>query len=85
MLNETFSVIFKLCVGVTQSIFMLSGSFGVKLFPQLMDVLGMFGLCFLYTLMGFLSAFWGLLTIPDNRGKSLVKVEETYENKCQKN
>ena len=22
---------------------------------------------------------WGLLTIPDNRGKSLVKVEETYE------
>ena len=78
-------MIFKLCVGVTQSIFMLSGSFGVKLFPQLMDVLGMYGLCFLYTFMGFFSALWGLLTIPDNRGKSLVKVEETYENKCQKN
>ena len=68
-------------IGVTQSIFLLSGSFGVKLFPELKDALGMYGLCFLYTLVGFLSALWGFLTIPDNRGKSLVKVEEMYENK----
>jgi hypothetical protein len=34
--------------------------------------------------MAFLCAFWGAATIPDNRGKSLVKVEEFYENKTSK-
>ena len=28
-----------------------------------------------------MNCFLGILTIPDNRGKSLVKVEEMYEKK----
>ena len=31
-----------------------------------------------------MSALWGLNTIPDNRGKSLIKVEEMYEKKEEK-
>ena len=46
--------------------------------------LGFHGACCIYAIMAFLCAFWGAATIPDNRGKSLVKVEEFYENKTSK-
>ena len=45
--------------------------------------LGFHGACCIYAIMAFLCAFWGAATIPDNRGKSLVKVEEFYENKTK--
>ena len=32
-----------------------------------------------------MSGLWGLKTISDNRGKSLVKVEEMYENNYKSN
>ena len=41
--------------------------------------IGLSNCCFLYGSVGILNFLWGLFTIPDNRGKSLVKVEETYE------
>ena len=45
--------------------------------------LGFHGACYIYAILAFLCAFWGAATIPDNRGKSLVKVEEFYENKSK--
>ena len=45
--------------------------------------LGFHGACYIYAVLAFLCAFWGAATIPDNRGKSLVKVEEFYENKTK--
>ena len=42
---------------------------------------GLSNCCFLYGTIGLLNCFLGILTIPDNRGKSLVKVEEMYEKK----
>ena len=68
-------------IGITQASFLASGAIGVKFFPEMKDVIGLHGLCFLYTGMGIINAIWGAYTIPDNRGKSLVKVEEMYENK----
>ena len=43
-----------------------------KFFLQSMDVLGMYGLYFLYTIVGFLRALLELLTILDNWEKSIV-------------
>ena len=45
--------------------------------------LGFHGACYVYAILAYLCAFWGAATIPDNRGKSLVKVEEFYENKSK--
>ena len=42
--------------------------------------MGLHGLLFFYGVLGIFSCFWGLRKIPDNRGKSLVEVEEMYEN-----
>ena len=39
------------------------------------------GMFAFYSIMGAMMAFWGLMTIKDNRGKSLIKVEESYESK----
>ena len=39
------------------------------------------GCCFLYGGFAIINCIWGAYTIPDNRGKSLVKVEEMYEKK----
>ena len=38
--------------------------------------LGVHGIFFLYTGLAFCNAIWGFLTIQDNRGKSLAKIEE---------
>ena len=37
------------------------------------------GVFLIYAVMGLICALWGAFTMPDNRGKSLVKVEELYE------
>ena len=45
------------------------------------NAIGLSNCCFLYGTIGFFNCVWGIITIPDNRGKSLVKVEEMYEKK----
>ena len=58
---------------------MASSSPTIDLFLKL----GFHGACCIYAILAYLCAFWGAATIPDNRGKSLVKVEEFYENKTK--
>ena len=41
--------------------------------------IGLSNCLFLYGSIAFLNCIWGVIFIPDNRGKSLVKVEEMYE------
>ena len=48
------------------------------------DYLTFHGLFFLYGSTGIINCLWALKTIPDNRGKSLVKVEEFYEKQGKK-
>ena len=67
-------------VGVTDAIYQAVGALTVKLFPEMKKIFGFSGVCYFYGIMGFLQFAWGALTIPDNRGKSLVKVEENIEN-----
>ena len=56
-----------------------SGALNINFFPHMRDYLTFHGLFFLYGAAGLVNCFWALKTIPDNRGKSLVKVEETFE------
>ena len=58
-----------------------SGCSSVKVFPELKGLIGLPGLCTIYSIAGIVAMIWGALTIPDNRGKSLVKVEESLEKK----
>ena len=44
----------------------------------------MFGICCLFSVFALILIIWGAFTIPDNRGKSLVKVEEMYEEEKNK-
>ena len=53
----------------------------LKMFPELKNAFGYHGMFAFYSIMGAMMAFWGLMTIKDNRGKSLIKVEESYESK----
>ena len=77
LINEMFPTeIRTLAIGVTQSAFLVSGFTSVKIFPALKELLGLDGICLLYSSVSFLVILWGAYTIPDNRGKSLVKVEE---------
>jgi hypothetical protein len=39
-----------------------------------------YGTFYLYAGANFAAALWATFTIPDNRGLSLVKVEENYES-----
>ena len=70
-------------IGIVQASDWGFGALSVKFFPQMKDYLSFHGLFFLYGAIGFVSCLWGLKTIPDNRGKSLVKVEEMYEKKTE--
>ena len=45
------------------------------------QILSLHGLFFLYAALDVAGCLWGLKTIPDNRGKSLIKIEEMYEKK----
>ena len=55
--------------------------FPVKSFPDLKSWMGLNGICFMYASLGFLNTIWAICTIPDNRGISLVGVEESYEDR----
>ena len=62
-----------------------SGALSVTVFPQMSNFLSFHGLFFLYGAAGIINCLWALKTIPDNRGKSLTKVEEMYEKKSDGN
>merc|ERR1712062_483331 len=60
-------------IGFVLASFCASAALNVKSFPQLKHYLGLHGIFFFYGAIGFVTLLWGLKTIPDNRGKSLVK------------
>ena len=70
-----------LAVGIVQSSFFASAFIIVKSFPDLRSLIGIHGVCYLYASLGLLNTFWSICTIPDNRGMSLIRVEESYERR----
>ena len=68
-----------LAVGITQSLEFGSGAIIVKLYPDMKYFMGLHGVCYLYASIGFFNSIWGYFTIPDNRSKTLVEIEEAYK------
>ena len=66
-------------IGIVMAFSVASGAVCMKFFPEMKNLMTMHGLFFFYGATGVISCFYGLMTIPDNRGKSLIKVEEMYE------
>ena len=68
-------------IGLVESFALVFGALIAKFFPEMKHGMGLHGVFFFYGATGVVSCFYGLMTIPDNRGKSLIKVEEMYEYK----
>ena len=66
-------------IGLVESFACACAVLITKFFPEMKHGMGLHGLLFFYGATGVISCFYGLMTIPDNRGKSLIKVEEMYE------
>ena len=71
-------------IGLVESFTFASGALCIKFFPEMKYGMELYGLFFFYGATGVISCLCGLMTIPDNRGKSLIKVEEMYETKRDK-
>ena len=68
-------------IGICESFSVASSTFNLKFFPEMKNGLGLHGLFFFYAATGIVASLWGLLSITDNRGKSLAKIEEMFEKK----
>ena len=67
-------------VGITHGLAYLSAAILLKLYPGMKNAMTMYGLCYFYASMSLLASVWAYLTIPDNRSKSLVEVEKSFES-----
>ena len=71
-------------IGLVESFALASGALCMKFFPEMKYGMKLHGLFLFYGALGLICCFYGFMTIPDNRGKSLIKVEEMYEHKNDK-
>ena len=82
LLGELFPTeIRALGVGLVQSSFFMTSAIIVKTYPDFKYYIGLSGVLYFYALMGLFNSFWGYLTIPDNRSKTLIEVEKSYDDK----
>ena len=82
LLSELFPTEIRTqAIGLVQACDWGSGAISMNFFPQMKDYFTFYGLFFFYGSTGLFNCIWGLKTIPDNRGRSLIKVEEMYEEK----
>ena len=70
-----------LAVGITQFCQFLMAALVIKLYPDMKSAMTIYGLCYLYTSAIMLNIIWGYFSIPDNRSKSLIDIEESFETK----
>ena len=62
-------------ISISESVYLGTCALALKLYPTIKNGLCLHGAFLLYTIMSILASIWGYVTIPDNRGKSLAKVE----------
>ena len=82
LLSELFPTEIRTqAIGLIQAFDWGGWAISVKFFPEMKNNFSFHGLFFMFGATGLFNCLWGFRTIPDNRGKSLIKVEEMYENK----
>ena len=80
LLGESFPTeIRTLAVGITTSSVYLAAGCVIKLYPEMKATMGMDGLCYFYFTIILVNIIWGYLSIPDNRSKTLVEIENSYQ------
>ena len=81
-LGESFPTeIRALAVGIVESIVFTINGIIVKLYPHMKHAMGLHGLCYFYATLTIFTSLWGWMTISDNRNKSLVDVENSFDAK----
>ena len=68
-------------VGITEAIYYVFAAIVIKFFPQMKSTMGLDGVFYTYAAFATFGAIWGYLTIPDNRSKTLIEIEESFEQK----
>ena len=68
-------------IGVSEALSFGSAAISVRFYPEMKNAMGLDGLCIYYGGLCLANCVWGGISITDNRGKSLVKVEEIYHQK----
>ena len=68
-------------IGICKSVENACAAMMVKIYPDMKAALGMFGICYVYASIGMLATIWAYFTIPDNRSKTLVEIEKSYDTK----
>lgn len=80
LLAELFPTeIRTLSVGIVQFFETGSGAIIVKMYPEMKASMGMYGICYFYTAVGLLVTIWAFCSIPDNRSKTLIEIEKSYD------
>lgn len=82
LLNELYPTeIRSQAVALTETIALTMGATSLTIYPYAKAWIGLDGACLFYFAMGILCTAWGALTISDNRGKTLVKIEESIQKR----
>ena len=66
----------SLAIGITLALARISETSSVLVYPYLVQSLNFYGAFYFYAGTATLVMIWGIMTIPDNRGLTLAKVEE---------
>ena len=81
LMGELFpSDIRSLSIGLTISSGLSFATINILTYTYFIEYLQFFGTFYFHATVQLVALFWGFFMIPDNRGLSLAKVEENFEN-----
>ena len=72
-----------LSIGIAQTVKLFSAFLSAKIYVDLVNLIGLPGMCILYSVICLTVIIWGAIKIPDNRGKSLAKLEDDLQKNTQ--
>jgi len=76
LMNELFPTEIRTSsIGICQCLTLTCGFVTIKVFQDLIKLISLSGVCIIYGSIGVIAIIWAAMFIPDNRGKSLVKIE----------
>ena len=76
LMNELFPTEIRTSsIGICQCLTLTCGFVTIKVFQDLIKLISLSGVCIIYGSIGVIAIIWAATFIPDNRGKSLVKIE----------
>ena len=80
LLAELFPTeIRTLSVGIVQFFETGTGAIIVKMYPEMKASIGICGICYFFAAVGLLVTIWAFCSIPDNRSKTLIAIEKSYD------